>query len=64
MFARLYVTDNRRIFKIMQLLKLNALRLLLMISKKHERHIIIEGFKNRKFCCSKIMIIENCDDRK
>ena len=62
MFANLYVTDNRRILKTMQLLKLNVLKLLLMTDKKHERHVIIENFKNRKFCCSKIMMIESCDD--
>ena len=30
----------------MQLLKLNALTLLLMIDKKHERHVIIKSFEN------------------
>ena len=64
MFAGLYVTDNRRIFKIMQLFKLNVLSLLLMIGKKHERHVIIKSFENRKFCCLKIMMIEDCDDRR
>ena len=64
MFADLYVTDNQRIFKTMQLFKLNALKLLLLTDKKHERHVIIEDFENRKFCCSKVMMIENCDDRK
>ena len=64
MFANLYVTDSRRIFKAMQLLKLNVLKLLLMTGKKHERYVIIENFENRKFCCSKIMMIEDCDDRK
>ena len=63
MFAGFYVTGNRRILKTMQLLKLNALRLLLMADKKHKRHVIIENFKDREFCCSKIMIIEDCDDR-
>ena len=64
MFANLYVTDNRRIFKAMQLLKLNVLKLLLLTGKKHERHVIIENFENREFCYSKIMMIEDCDDRK
>ena len=64
MFASLYVTDNRRILKTMQLPKLNALNLLLMTDKKHKRHVIIESFENQKFCCSRIMMIEDCDDRK
>ena len=64
MFADLYATNNRRILKTMQLFKLNALKLLLMTGKKHERHMIIENFENRKFCCSKIMMIKDCDDRK
>ena len=64
MFANLYVTDSRRIFKIMQLLKLNALKLLLIADKKHERHVIIENFENRKFCYLKIMMIEDCNDRR
>ena len=64
MFADLYITDNRKVFKTMQLLKLNALRLLLMTNKKHERHVIIESFENQKFCCSEIMMTEDCDDRK
>ena len=64
MFVNLYITDNRRIFKIMQLFKLNALTLLLITDKKHECHVIIKNFENRRFCCSKIMMIEDCDDRK
>ena len=64
MFAGLNVTDNRKILKTMQLFKLNTLKLLLLTDKKHERHIIIKSFKNQKFCYSKIMMIENCDDRK
>ena len=64
MFANLYITDSRRILKIMQLFKLNVLNLLLMTGKKHERHVIIENFENRKFCCLKVMMIENCDDRE
>ena len=64
MFANLYVTNSRRIFKTMQLLKLNALKLLLMTDKKHKHHVIIESFKNQKFYCSKIIMTENCDDRK
>ena len=48
----------------MQLLKLNVLTLLLMTDKKHERHVIIKSFENRRFCCSKIMMTEDCDDRK
>ena len=64
MFANLYITDNRKIFKTMQLLKFNVMKLLLMTDKKHERHVIIENFKNRKFYCSKVMMIENCDNRR
>ena len=63
MFADLYVNSIRRIFKAMQLFKLNALTLLLITGKRHERHVIIENFKNRKFYRSKVMIIKNCDDR-
>ena len=57
MFANLYVTDNRRILKTMQLLKLNVMKLLLMTNKKHERHVIIESFEDRK-----ILLFENHDD--
>ena len=64
MFAGLYVTNNRKILKTMQLLKLNALRLLLLTNTKHKRHVIIKSFENRKFCCLRIMMIENNDDRK
>ena len=64
MFANLYATDNRKILKTMQLFKLNTLSLLLMTGKKHKRHVIIESFKNRKFCYSKIMMTKSCDDRK
>ena len=46
MFADLYIIDNRRILKAMQLLKLNALMLLLITDKKHERHVIIEDSEN------------------
>ena len=48
----------------MQLFRLNALMLLLMIDKRYERHIIIKNLENRKFCYLKIIMIENCDDRK
>ena len=63
MLASLYVINIRRIFKTMQLFKLNALTLLLMTDKRYEHHVIIESFENRKFCYSKIMMIENCNDR-
>ena len=46
----------------MQLFKLNALTLLLIINKKHKYHISIENFKNRNFYCLKIIIIENCNN--
>ena len=46
MFANLYIIDNQKIFKTMQLFKLNALKLLLMINKRHERYMIIENFEN------------------
>ena len=59
MFANLYVTNNRKIFKIMQLFKLNALKLLLMTDKKHERYIIIENFENQR-----ILLFENHDGWK
>ena len=64
MFANLYIIHIRKMFKTMQLLKLNALTLLLIIDKKHEHYIIIESFKNRKFYYLKVMIIENYDDRE
>ena len=64
MFASLYVINNRKIFKTMQLLKLNALNLLLMINKIHERYMIVENLNDRKFCCLKIIIVEDCDDRR
>ena len=41
----------------MQLFKLNVMKLLLMTGKKHERHIIIENFENRK-----VLLFENHDD--
>ena len=63
MLANLYIINTRKILKIMQLLKLNALTLLLMTNKRHEHHIIIEGFENREFCCPKVMMIENYDDQ-
>ena len=63
MLASLYVINIQRIFKTMQLFKLNALTLLLTTNKKYEYHIIIENFEDREFCCLKIMMIENYDDR-
>ena len=47
----------------MQLFKLNVVTLLLMTNKRHERHVIIKSFENRKFCCSKIMMIKNYNDQ-
>ena len=64
MFADLYIIHIRKIFKMIKLFKLNALTLLIIADKKHERHIIIKSFKNRKFCCLKVMIIKDYDDRK
>ena len=54
MFASLYIIDNRRIFKTMQLFKLNTLTLLLIISKRYERYIIIEDFEDRNFIIRKL----------
>ena len=63
MLASLYVINIRRIFKAMQLFKLNALTLLLMIGKKHKRHVIIENFENREFCCLRVIMIKDYNDR-
>ena len=62
MFADLYKIYVRVIFKIMQLFKLNILKLLLLTNKKHERYVIFENFKSSRFCCLKIIIIENCNN--
>ena len=62
MFADLYIINVRIILKTMQLLKLNALTLLLIINKRHKRHVIIENFKDQKFYYSRIIMTEDCDD--
>ena len=64
MFADLYIINIQKILKAMQLLKLNILTLLLITGKRPERHVIIEDFENREFCYLKVIMIENCDDRK
>ena len=62
MFVNLYIINIRKIFKAMQLFKLNALTLLLITNKKYECYVIIKNFENREFYYSKIMMSDGCDN--